>query len=109
MLKIVLLPSGNWLLLFFIFLTERVLSCGLRVKGRMVKRVKQVFSCSPVSKSWCFVHNHELFKKLRIFFLSRLIRLMEEIMSEKENKTIVFVETKGVMSLSDKWEESGLS
>lgn len=94
MLKIVLLPSGNWLLLFFIFLTERVLSCGLRVKGRMVKRVKQVFSCSPVSKSWCFVHNHELFKKLRIFFLSRLIRLMEEIMSEKENKTIVFVETK---------------
>lgn len=27
-------------------------------------------------------------------FINRLIRLMEEIMSEKENKTIVFVETK---------------
>lgn len=27
-------------------------------------------------------------------FLFRLIRLLEEIMSEKENKTIIFVETK---------------
>lgn len=32
--------------------------------------------------------------KTQSFVLSRLIRLMEEIMSEKENKTIVFVETK---------------
>lgn len=47
-----------------------------------------------MSKSWCFALNHELFLKFRIFFLLRLIRLMEEIMSEKENKTIVFVETK---------------
>lgn len=76
MLKIVLLPSGNWLSLFFFFffklLTERVLSCGLRVKGRMVKKVKQVFSCSPVSKSWWSAHNHELFKKLRKFFFQGL-------------------------------------
>lgn len=34
------------------------------------------------------------FKTQNFSFLSRLIRLMEEIMSEKENKTIVFVETK---------------
>ena len=34
---------------------------------------------------------------------------MEENLRENEDKTIVFVETKGVMSLSDKWEESGLS
>lgn len=37
------------------------------------------------------------FKTQDFSFLSpiiRLIRLMEEIMSEKENKTIVFVETK---------------
>lgn len=27
-------------------------------------------------------------------FLCRLIQLMEEIMAEKENKTIIFVETK---------------
>ena len=47
-----------------------------------------------MSKSWCFALNLELFLKFRVFFLLRLIRLMEEIMSEKENKTIVFVETK---------------
>lgn len=34
------------------------------------------------------------FKNGEFFFIFRLIRLMEEIMSEKENKTIVFVETK---------------
>lgn len=28
------------------------------------------------------------------FLCQRLIRLLEEIMSEKENKTIIFVETK---------------
>lgn len=39
-------------------------------------------------------HNHGLLLKFTIFFPPRLIRLMEEIMSEKENKTIVFVETK---------------
>ena len=29
-----------------------------------------------------------------VFLLARLLRLLEEIMSEKENKTIIFVETK---------------
>lgn len=29
-----------------------------------------------------------------LFFFLRLIQLMEEIMAEKENKTIIFVETK---------------
>lgn len=34
------------------------------------------------------------FKLIPFVTLSRLIRLLEEIMSEKENKTIIFVETK---------------
>lgn len=34
---------------------------------------------------------------------------MEENLREKEGKTIVFLETKNVMSLCDKWEKSGLS
>lgn len=40
------------------------------------------------------MHGEAIDLKFTSFFLLRLIRLMEEIMSEKENKTIVFVETK---------------
>ncbi len=48
-------------------------------------------------KVW-FVGNVREYVTMNFFFLLfnffRLMRLLEEIMSEKENKTIIFVETK---------------
>lgn len=45
---------------------------------------------------WCLAHTHTHTHSLKLSpgHSDRLIRLLEEIMSEKENKTIIFVETK---------------